>query len=338
MKIYQNDGWLDMRAIESIDATYIFIFGGRGIGKTYGMIEQINKHHRGEVFFLRRTRAEWDIITDDRMNMFASYNIDNGTAFHFVPMKGLAEIRENDDYIGLSAPLSTFANLRGFDNFSHIKIMYYDEFIPERHKAKIRNESTIFLNVYESINRNREIKKGEPPVKCVCMANSNDIRNPLFMGLNLISMAEKMKRKEKEVMIDGKRGIALIDCCYSPISKRKAETALYKMAGEGDFYNMAIKNEFSNPLLPSVSRRLIEYKPFLSVGEVHIYRHKSNGSIYVSAHDSKQAPYYPANDTQLDIFRTIYGAALITSFYAGRVEFESSLLQVLFLTYLQIIK
>lgn len=337
MKLYQDEGWLDMAAIESIDVPYTFVFGGRGIGKTYGMMERIDTAHRGECFFMRRTKTEWDIITDERMNMFASYNQDHGTAFRFDVNKGIAEIKENDDFIGLSAPLSTFSNLRGFDNFGGINIMYYDEFIPERHKAKIRNEHEIFLNVYETINRNRELK-GRKPVKCICFANSNDIKNPLFMGLNLITMAEKMKRKEKELLIDSRRGVALVDCCYSPISQKKAQTALYRMAGEGDFFDMAIKNQFVNPLLPSVSRRLIEYKPFVSVGEVYIYRHKSNGMFYVSGHDSKNAPYYPATDTQLEIFRTVYGLPLTESFYAGRIEFENSLVQVLFLTYLCIIR
>lgn len=337
MKLYQDAGWLDLEAVESIDVPYIFVFGGRGIGKTYGMMDRINHAHRGECFFMRRTKTEWDIITDERMNMFASYNADNGTAFRFDVNKGIAEIMENDDFIGLSAPLSTFSNLRGFDNFQGINIIYYDEFIPERHKAKIRNEHEVFLNVYETINRNRELK-GRNPVKCVCFANANDIKNPLFMGLNLVTMAEKMKRKEKEVLIDGRRGVALVDCSYSPISKKKAETALYKMAGDGDFYNMAIRNQFSNPLLPSVSRKLIEYKPYVSVGEIHIYRHKSNGLFYVSGHDSKNVLYYPATDTQLEIFRSVYGLSLTEAFYTRRVEFENPLVQVLFLTYLCIIK
>ena len=334
MNIYQEDGWLDLEAIESIDVPYIFVFGGRGIGKTYGMQERIDHAHRGETFFMRRTKTEWDIITDDRMNMFSTYNQDHDTAFHFKTEKGIAQILDGDAWIGLSAPLSTFSNLRGFDNFGRIKIMYYDEFIPERHKAKIRNEHEVFLNVYESINRNRELK-GNKPLKCVCFANSNDIKNPLFLGLNLVTMAEKMKRKQKEIMIDGKRGVALVDCCYSPISQRKAETALYRMAGEGDFFNMAIRNEFTNALLPSVSRPLIEYRPLVGVGEINIYQHKSNGRFYVSATRQKNAPYYSANDTQLEIFRMRYDA-LYDAFYAMRIEFESNIMQLLFMTYLKI--
>lgn len=324
-----------MEAVENLDANFVFVFGGRGIGKTYGMQERIDHAHRGHCFVMRRTKTEWDIITDQRMNMFATYNEDHGTDLHFDVDKGIATILDGTEYIGLSAPLSTFSNLRGFDNFGSVEIMYYDEFIPERHKAKIRNEHEVFLNVYESINRNRELK-GARPVKCVCFANSNDISNALFMGLNLVTMAEKMKRKEQEISIDHKRGIALVDCCYSPISQRKSETALYRMAGEGDFYSMAIKNNFTNPLLPSISRRLIEYRPMVSVGEINIYQHKSNGHYYVSSTRQKSAMYFPANNTGLEMFRIKYGA-FYDAYYSGRVEFESNIMQLLFLKYLKII-
>ena len=335
MNIYLPEGWLNLEAVESIDANYIFVFGGRGIGKTYGMQERIDHAHRGEVFLMRRTKTEWDIITDERMNMFSSYNQDHGTLFHFETDKGIAQIKDGEEFIGLSAPLSTFSNLRGFDNFGDINIMYYDEFIPERHKAKIRNEHEVFLNVYESINRNRELK-GRKPVKCVCFANANDIKNPLFMGLNLVTMAEKMKRKQKEVLIDGKRGVALVDCCYSPISKKKAQTALYRMAGEGDFYNMAIKNNFNSPLFPSVPRKLIEYRPVVTIGEVCIYQHKSNGMYYVSGNLQRSCPVYTVNETQLEIFRLRF-SGLIDAFYALRIEFESNVCQILFMTYFKLI-
>ena len=152
------------------------------------------------------------------------------------------------------------------------------------------------------------------------------------MGLNLVTMAEKMKRKDKEIAIDHKRGVALIDCSHSPISQRKAETALYKMAGEGDFYNMAINNNFNSPLLPSVSRKLIEYKPIVNVGEICIYSHKSNGMYYVSATIQHSAPTYTVNDTQLEFFRLRY-TGLVDAFYSGRIEFESNVCQLLFMTY-----
>lgn len=334
MNLYYTEGWLNLEAVENINANFIFVYGGRGIGKTYGMQERIDHAHRGEVFVMRRTKTEWDIITDERMNMFATYNQDHGTGLHFEVDKGIAEIKDGEDFIGLSAPLSTFSNLRGFDNFGNIRIMYYDEFIPERHKAKIRNEHEVFLNVYESINRNRELK-GEKPLKCVCFANSNDIKNPLFLGLGLVSMAEKMKRKGKEIYIDNARSVAMVDCCYSPISKKKAETALYKMAGEGDYFNMAIKNQFNNPLLPSVSRKLIEYIPYVSVGEINIYRHKANGRFYVSSTRQSSAPYYQANDTQLEMFRMLYDS-LYDAYFTMKIDFESNIQQILFLSYMKI--
>ncbi len=332
--LYLPEGWLNVPMIDDLDVPFVFVFGGRGIGKSYGVMDEINTRHRGKSFFMRRTQTEFDVISDNKLNMFSTYNEDHGTDIHFERQKNIATILDGSEEIGFAAALSTFSNIRGFDRFS-AEIMYYDEFIPERHKAKIRNESDAFLNVYESINRNRELL-GRKPLKVRCFANSNDIKNPLFLGLNLVTMAEKMKRKEKEIMIDGNRGIALVDCCYSPISQKKAQTALYRMAGASEFFNMAIKNEFNSNLFPSVSRRLVEYKPLVGVGEICVYQHKSNGKFYVSGTIQKSAPYFPASDTMLEMYRMRFGF-LLDRYFDGLIEFESNITQLLFMTYLKMI-
>lgn len=332
--LYLPEGWLNVSFIDDIDVPFVFVYGGRGIGKSYGMMDEINKRYRGSAFFMRRTQTEFDIISDDKMNMFSTYNEDHGTDIHFQKQKNMATIIDSQGELGFAAALSTFSNLRGFDRFS-ADIWYYDEFIPERHKAKIRNESEAFLNIYESINRNREIM-GRKPLKVRCFANANDIKNPLFMGLNLVTMAERMKKKEKEIMIDGKRGVALIDCCYSPISQKKAETALYRMASNTEFFNMAIKNDFNSNLFPSVSRKLIEYRPLVGVGEICIYQHKSANRLYVSGTVQKSCPYFNASDTMLEMFRVRFGYLIDRYFEAG-IEFESNIAQLLFMAYLKLI-
>ena len=286
--------------------------------------------------FLRRTKTEYDIITSKEMNTFSDYNVETGHSLEFDGQKGFSLILENGETVGLCAALSTFSNLRGggFEQFG-IDYLLYDEFTPERHKSKIRNESDVLMNIYETINRNRELK-GADPLKLRCFANSNDIRNPIFIGLNLVTMAEKMIKRDAEMQIDAERGVVLIDCRKSPISKRKSETALYRLSAGSEFFNMAIKNEFNSGLFPSVSRRLIEYRPVVSVGEISIYTHKSRQLLYVSSALSKTAPRFTANDTQLEMFRQRF-AYLYEDFYAGRIEFESNIAQLLFMTYFKMI-
>lgn len=336
MDLYTPGGWLDVEKINALKYPFVFVYGGRGIGKTFGEAGIITGEGRGRCLFLRRTKTEYDIVTSKEMNTFSDYNVETGHSLQFEPQRGFSIIKDGSENVGLCAALSTFSNLRGggFEQFG-IDYLLYDEFIPERHKSKIRNESDVLLNIYETINRNRELK-GRDPLKMRCFANSNDIRNPIFIGLNLVTMAEKMIERDLEIVTDADRGIALIDCRKSPISKRKAETALYRLSRDSEFFNMAVKNEFNSGLFPSVHRKLIEYRPAVNVGEIGIYTHKSSGKIYVCAAKNPTVQTFAATDTQLEMFRIKWGS-LYDSFYSGRIEFESQLGQLLFLTYFKII-
>ena len=336
MELYLPGGWLDVEKINALKYPFVFVYGGRGIGKTFGEADIIAGPGRGKTMFLRRTKTEYDIITSPEMNTFSDYNVETGHSIQFEKQRGFSLIKENEESIGLCAALSTFSNLRGggFEQFG-IDYLLYDEFIPERHKSKIRNESDVLMNIYETINRNRELKNYDP-LKLRCFANSNDIRNPLFIGLNLVTMAEKMLKRDAEMQIDTERGVVLIDCRNSPISKEKSKTALYRLSAGTDFFNMAIKNEFNSGLFPSVSRRLIEYRPIVSVGEIGIYTHKSKRKQYVSAAISKSAPRFAATDTQLEMFRIRYDY-LLDAYYTGSIDFESNICQLLFMTYYKLI-
>lgn len=336
MSLYLSGGWLDVKQICDMKYPFVFCYGGRGIGKTFGEADAIANEYSGHVLFLRRTKTEFDIVTSPEMNTFAGYNVERGRQLTFEKQRGFSRIIENGEFMGIAAALSTFSNLRGggFDDHD-ITLMLYDEFIPERHKSKIRDESEVLLNVYETVNRNRELHNREP-LKLRCFANSNDIKNPIFIGLNLVSMAEKMIRKNREIMIDNERGIALIDCRKSPISQRKSETALYRMSAGSEFFNMAIKNEFNSGLLESRPRPLIEYRPLVTVGEICIYQHKSNMRMYISNTLSHHCETFTANDTQLEMFRIKYNY-LFDRYYENRIDFENQITQLLFLTYLKIL-
>mgnify|MGYP003290929732 CR=1 FL=1 len=336
MELYLPGGWLDVDRINAMKYPFVFVYGGRGIGKTFGEAGIITGAGRGKTLFLRRTKTEYDIITSNEMNTFSDYNVETGHNLKFDGQRGFSLITEGGETVGLCAALSTFSNLRGggFEQFG-VDYLLYDEFIPERHKSKIRNEADVLMNIYETINRNRELK-GREPLKMRCFANSNDIRNPIFIGLGLVSLAEKMLKRDAEMQIDAERGVVLIDCRKSPISRRKAETALYRLSAGSDFFNMAIKNEFNSGLFPSKPKRLIEYRPIVSVGEIGIYQHKSKKTIYVSAAISPTAPKFSANDTQLEMFRMRYDY-LYDAFYSGIIDFESNISQLLFLTYFKII-
>lgn len=331
MNIYNELGYIDMPKIIDMQETFIFVTSGRGTGKTFGALDTVIDRQI-PALFMRRTQAQLDTIN----------------RVEFAPIKPVCEAREiaydcepiNKNcagyYIGdakkpliVTAALSTISNLRGFDA-SDREIIIYDEFIPERHEKAIRNESDAFFNAYETVNRNRELQ-GRPPVKVICLANSNDIMNPIYTCLRLIDTAAKMLERGQEVYRDPRRGLALIMPQHSPISDKKTETALYKLAGDGDFANMAIKNVFANASSMFVAKKpLIEYRLKYQIGELCIYRHKSNGTYYASLHASGTPDKkYPASDEGYSMARREL-ALIAIQYYRQQFLFENIYAQALF--------
>lgn len=332
MNLFLENGYVNVSMINSLPYPFVFCWGGRATGKTYGALWEDVTTYRGKFVHMRRTQTELDLIASSALNPFSKINEDKGTNYNVQPMKNMASVRdENGEQIGVMLALSTCANVRGWDA-SNVELISYDEFIPEYHKrSSIKNEHLALLNCYESINRNRELQ-GKTPVKLRCYANSNDFFNPLFVGLNLITKIEKMQSSGKYTYIDSERGYMLIDLGESPISQKKAKTALYKFAGDGDFSNMAIENRFKNDLFPPHPCPIREYRPLVHVGELTIYKHKSANKYYCSDHNSGNPPEYTASDTELKMFRFAYGH-LVSVYYRGAIDFERTIQQVLFLRY-----
>lgn len=174
------------------------------------------------------------------------------------------------------AALNTFASVRGLD-FSDIDYIVYDEFIAEPHVRKIKNEGMALANLYESVNRNRELN-GRKPVQLLCLANSVNMANDTFMYFNLIEEAEKMLQDDNEISKLGNK--LLIIPQHSPVSDRKSRTALYQ-AVSAEYAEMAIKNKFIlNDFTYVQKRNLKEYSCIFKVGDLYVYRHKSNYEYY----------------------------------------------------------
>ena len=90
---------------------------------------------------------------------------------------------------GYAGALSTFSNIRGAD-FSDVKIIIYDEFIPEKtNRCSIRNEWDALLNLIETVNRNRELE-GEESVKIILLSNATNIECDILAQSGLIPTIE----------------------------------------------------------------------------------------------------------------------------------------------------
>jgi hypothetical protein len=337
MNIYQESGYIDIRAIMALNLPFNFIVGGRATGKTFTSLETVVEDNI-KFMYTRRTQAQADLINKADFSPFKSLNMTFnwhiGTEILSKYNAGFyKQVLQDDIYvnngspIGYTSALSTISNIRGFDA-SDIDVWLYDEFIPEQHERPIKNEAAAFFNAYETINRNRELT-GRKPLQVLCLANANDLANPLFLELGLIRKAVQMRRKKQEIYIDNERGIGLFILARSPISEKKKQTALYKLTGGSTFEKMSINNDFSgNEIGRLATRPLIEYKPIVTVGEITIYQHKSSRVYFISTHKIGSPPSYGTGAAETARFRRAY-QWIWDEYMENNIEFEEYLCEVL---------
>ena len=339
MHLYDKNGYVNIPEILKHEAVFIFIYGGRGTGKTYGTLkEMIQGSH--EFMYLRRLQAQTDIVKKDDMQPFKTLNTDMGWDIKPFPINKYISAFYETDYtddgkpipkgesLGLLASLSTFSNLRGVDG-SNIDVMILDEFIPELSERPIKDEASALFNAYETINRNRELK-GDDPIKLICLANSNRIDNPIFMELNLVRKAEKIRKDGADYFYDKKRKMLLIDLYKSKISEDKSHTALYELTKGTEFYNMAIKNAFINEERGRIATKPIkEYKPVVSIGEITVYKHKSKREYYCTGFRSGSPKIYGTGEKDRARFRKDYWY-LWQAYMKNIIVFEEYIIEILF--------
>lgn len=297
LKLYETSGYVNIKGILETGYPFIFIWGGRGTGKTYGILKYLVEEQRRFVL-MRSLQKQSDMMSIPQFNPFKQYNADtysninpcklgrDFSAFYNCEIDGEGRNQPVGDILGYTASLSTIGNLRGF-GASDVEVIFYDEFIPEKSETPVRNACYSLLNGYETINRNRELQN-RPPVQLVCASNSENVASDIFIKLGLVRKASEMAEKGQEICFLTDRGILLINLCMSEISQRKADTALYRMVGrESDFYKMAVSNSFYNLDYSDVQvKPLNEYRPMVTVGEITIYEHKSKMEYYVTKHPS----------------------------------------------------
>lgn len=340
-ELFLQSGYLNVDRILQEDYPFTFIIGARGVGKTYGILDNIYRNEH-KALILRRTQVQADIISNNAFHPYKKLCADNGWNIRTMPIVkgvvGLCTANCDDEIIdipfGYIAALSTFSNLRGFDA-SDVDIIFLDEFIPEKGSKPIQSEFEKYLNCYETVNRNRELS-GNQPVKFICAANSNSIDNPYFIGLGIVNKIYAMQRKGKSIYTDDKRGLMVINLASSPISDAKRDTALYRLSAGTGFENMALSNEYGDLDTSRISNRerIIDYRPIFTVGEITIYKHKSLIKYYVTSLRSGTPDTYSTTTDDLKRCRNKYAFAIIDAFYDDHIIFENATCQVLFTNYL----
>lgn len=327
MRVYTDEGYPNIRSIRETAIPFIMLVGGRGTGKTYSALldaylyDVIENGHK--FLYMRRTKEQLKICCSEKYNPFRKINHDRG--YNIRPKKeaGTISFYDGDTQIGGGIALTSVDDVKSMDAYD-TDIIIYDEFIKSRSARRMKGEAENLFNLYETVNRNRELE-GYTPVTLLMLANANDSANAIFVYLKLVSIAEKMQARGKFPAIyrNDARRLMLIDFGETnKISQAKKTTALYKLTDGTNFAEMATGNKYSyNEKSTQRSRPIKEYSPVVFVGEIAIYRHKSQDLYYCSTHAAGSAPTFGAGEVELKRFRKAF-AWLWLSYMADKIEFE----------------
>ena len=184
----QGMHFYDYSKILSYNAFWNFIIGGRGLGKTYGAKKLAIRAaiRKGEQFvYVRRYKEELKISAStffaDIAHEFPEWEFrvrgEQAIMAKALPDDATAKDEKNRQWItiGFFIPLST-ATSRKSVAYPKVKRIIYDEFIIEKGMIRyLPNEVTAFLNLYSTIDRNRE------ETIVLFLANSVSISNPYFL-------------------------------------------------------------------------------------------------------------------------------------------------------------
>lgn len=343
MQLYMDNGYMNMNNIINSSYPFIIVINGRGTGKTFNSLWYALENHI-KFIYMRRTKTQIEEISTPGRDPFSDINKKKGT--HFIPKNitkntvGIYNGELQDDIyvpsgecLGYICALSTFSTMRGLVD-TDIDLVIFDEFIPEWNERPIREEYYTFLNAIETIGRNRELE-GKQPLQTVCLSNSNTIVNPILVGMQIVNNIKKMQKENKEILHLTNRGILVIYPNHSPISDKKQETSLYKMALNSGYKNMALKNTFDEfSAMKIKSMPLNEYRAVAQIGELCIYKHKSRDEIYVSSICTGCSKIYGVSDVEKERFNRDF-KSLTRLYYQGRIIFESHECELLFVHYIQ---
>lgn len=334
MNYFLDTGYLNFEKIIKRPMPFQLVIAARGTGKTYAGVKYLlERKTENKFIFMRRTQTQLDMIKDAAMSPFTV--VDNTICTQNVNKyvsgvyRGEADdkgiIKPQGAPIGYCMALSTISNIRGF-NTADVDIILFDEITGEEHERPIKGErGGIVFNMYETINRNRELD-GKPPVKLIMFCNSDRIDAAILDALNISDIVRKMSETGSNMYENERRGLGVYMVGDSPISKRKAETALYKMAENDNFKAMALDNKFIFDGENIKSLPLAEYKPLVSGGGITITRHKDNNAYYIIDNEilnARSADYINKNYKA-----KMYRAAKKNGIYFQNLKAKNAYLQI----------
>lgn len=288
--------------------------GGRNQGKTYSALRYVYEEHIPFIF-IKRTDEDIKLLCSGQaigskiaqfgvdLSPFKSLNRDFGWNVKcFSIYKGHlagfwncdAEGNPIGGVIGYCVSLSAVSKIKGFD-FSDVKVLIFDEFIPNKYDRVNKNEGIQLLDLYKTVSRDRE-HRGQPPLNLLMLANQTSISNPIFNNLKLTDLVANMQLNGVESYEDVKRHIFIrmieADAGFKSVEEN---SKIMQAMKNTQWYEMSIGGGFAYDDFSNVDKtRMKHYKIRCQVRYnrewIYIYQHDEDGSWYMtySRQDTKE--------------------------------------------------
>lgn len=258
------------------DCWCYLIVGGRNTGKTYSALRDAKEHEKGFIF-IKRTNLDvnnlcagghvhnraMDMDFNFDLSPFADLNQDFGWNIKankiFDGLGGFWEYNSDDELIrskpvGYIFSLNRVAKFKGFGGLRDCQEMIFDEFIASPWERISREEGNQLMDLYKTVSRDRE-HRGKPALKLICLANANDISNPVFNTLQITDDVAHMIDEGREYFCT--RGILIhLIKDSEEFYETESKTQVYKAMHNTVWGKMAFDNEFSRNDFSNIKKRV----------------------------------------------------------------------------------
>lgn len=320
----------------SFNATYNFLCGGRGLGKTYGAKMLVTRKFikTGEQFiYVRRYKEELSAAKRtffaDYAHRFPAWDFQiNGDEAQIAPVKTRDTKNRPWKTIGYFAALST-SQQRKSQAFPLVTTIIYDEFIIEKGVVRyIPQEAVVFNNFYSTVDRWLD------KTRVLFLANAVSIDNPYFVEYGI----EPDKGSE---WLHKAKGFVL---CHFPDSEdfknSVYETRFGQFIKDSEYAEYAVENEFSDNHDGLISEKGYKASYHYSLetknGIFSVWFDLSEQEFYVISRRPKDEVLFTLDVSRMGEDRMLMSYSskplqiLRTAFGKGQVKFDSPKTRVAF--------
>ena len=221
-----SNNYFNPNHVLSYNKAINFIVALRGYGKTYSTKKHsVNRFiKKGEQFiYIKRFKTDFvDIETffDGVSSEFPD---------HELSVKGKTFICDGN-VCGYAIPLSTWQSRKSAE-FTHVTTIIFDEFIKEKDMSHyLPNEVNAFLNLLDTIVRNRD------NWNVFMLGNAVTLANPYFLYFNLFPKKDQEIYRSGEILVN-------IPKAEKFINERK-NTKMGRVMQDTEYENFALYNEW----------------------------------------------------------------------------------------------